>query len=460
MDDLSQNSSESTEGNSPFSGLAKAIKQAGGFSASSFGNGAFSNAISELAKMPEPDYPYLTDASPTDYLLKPDWNQLIIIGNGFDLECGLHSTYRDFFAPRRKILLCETTPGKRSEQSWDECLKETGISAWELILQDKYKSYWYDVERAIKDWVAWDYAGIGFPSKNIAIVLQYIKSGAKSDQADPDRLVGAKVARYIEDTHPAADIRGWEAEDVYDFLLEELHALEHEFASYLKGEIARSNDYKQNAIRLMGNLLNDEFPKDSDEYEIEESVLSFNYTRPFGSQLGRAPRTNILSNVHGSIEKDNIVFGIDGSDCMGLNKVIEFTKTYRLMALGSPDFSRVVHGDGKSPMSHSTDLIKFYGHSLADSDYSYFQAIFDTVGLYSGNTRLVFYYRPHKLRDGSMRSEKDVRESTMKSAIKLLTAYGRTMENADHGKNLIHKLLLEGRLSVKLLPDNEVVPKG
>lgn len=41
----------------------------------------------------------------------------------------------------------------------------------------------------------------------------------------------------------------------------------------------------------------------------------------------------------------------------------------------------------------------------------------------------------------------------MGRAIKLLVAYGKTLDNKDHGKNLIHKLLIEGRLSVTLLPD-------
>ena len=35
----------------------------------------------------------------------------------------------------------------------------------------------------------------------------------------------------------------------------------------------------------------------------------------------------------------------------------------------------------------------------------------------------------------------------------LLDAYGRTLDNKDHGNNLIHKLLIEGRLAVKELPD-------
>lgn len=31
----------------------------------------------------------------------------------------------------------------------------------------------------------------------------------------------------------------------------------------------------------------------------------------------------------------------------------------------------------------------------------------------------------------------------------LLSSYGNTLDNKNHGKNLVHKLLLEGRLIIK-----------
>lgn len=97
---------------------------------------------------------------------------------------------------------------------------------------------------------------------------------------------------------------------------------------------------------------------------------------------------------------------------------------------------------GNFAVSGSTlDVIKFYGHSLSAPDYSYFQAIFDEVNLYVGSTRLVFYYRQHE-------GTKDARTEMSKAVSHLLAEYGRTTDNADHGKNLMHKLILEGRLSV------------
>lgn len=32
---------------------------------------------------------------------------------------------------------------------------------------------------------------------------------------------------------------------------------------------------------------------------------------------------------------------------------------------------------------------------------------------------------------------------------RLMSQYGETMSNKDHGRNLMHKLLLEGRLTIK-----------
>lgn len=84
-----------------------------------------------------------------------------------------------------------------------------------------------------------------------------------------------------------------------------------------------------------------------------------------------------------------------------------------------------------------TVAIKVYGHSLAQADYSYFQSIFDIVDLYSGRVKLYFLYREFK---------PEAREDLLLNVANLLNAYGASMDNRNHGKNLMHKLLLEGRL--------------
>ena len=212
--------------------------------------------------------------------------------------------------------------------------------------------------------------------------------------------------------------------------------------------------YKEKAGELMSEIILDQRPS-NDKFDVEESILSFNYTRAINQFRSDEHDTEYV-NIHGRLGGE-IVFGIDGTDRMDNPMALPFTKTYRLMALDLPDVGKLVHVPTSGvPMAGGTKMIKFYGHSLGEADYSYFQAIFDSVKLYEGDTRLVFYFnfRPHKLSSGCMQDENCARKEMMEKVIRLLTAYGLTLDNKDHGKNLIHKLLIEGRLSVSLLENN------
>ena len=93
-------------------------------------------------------------------------------------------------------------------------------------------------------------------------------------------------------------------------------------------------------------------------------------------------------------------------------------------------------------------MIKFYGHSLGKPDYSYFQSLFDGVDLYESKTALVFYF-PYQTGAGAKAKNEEWRTHLANIINDLLVNYGATMENKDHGKNLMHKLLLEGRLIIR-----------
>ena len=115
-----------------------------------------------------------------------------------------------------------------------------------------------------------------------------------------------------------------------------------------------------------------------------------------------------------------------------------FTKTHRKMFLGSP----------KKILTHGVNVVKFYGHSLGESDYSYFHSIFDYYNLYDNNLdageglSLHFYYTAY---EGSENEESKVTDSVYR----LITSYGNnTLSNTGKGKNLLHKLLLEGRIQI------------
>ena len=106
-----------------------------------------------------------------------------------------------------------------------------------------------------------------------------------------------------------------------------------------------------------------------------------------------------------------------------------FSKTYRKMLDTSTPISILPPNDN-APLE-----IKFYGHSLSEADYSYFQSIFDYYDLYgNNNVSLIFYYSNEFEQNDEI--------------YRLINSYGRTLMNQEQGKNLIHNLLLENRLKI------------
>lgn len=375
--------------------------------------------------------------------MRPSWHQLVVIGNGFDLECKLKSSFTSFISARNRAL----------EQEGNSESNPLGFkrNLWDVILGSMDGDHWADVEGAIARWVVpmgWG-GGInsvfGESSLDKTVDVLHDFSRGKKSTFDSKSIPG-KVASYLSEGSPQK-ARQWNKEKLLELTRHDLECLEKEFSAYLAQAEKDQPDYRENARRLMCELILQSRPSEKD-YDIEESVLSFNYTHPIESLHSEGHKTSYI-NIHGRLGGE-IVFGIDGTGRMNDPTVTPFTKTYRLLSLDVSDTRSLVHAASphRLPKDYGTALIKFYGHSLGSADYSYFQAIFDSVHLYEGQTQLIFFYRRH-----DDKTSEEVRVETMSQVIKLLDAYGRTLDNKDHGKNLIHKLLIEGRLAVKELPD-------
>lgn len=173
------------------------------------------------------------------------------------------------------------------------------------------------------------------------------------------------------------------------------------------------------------------------------NILSFNYTALFDILGVDSPC--LYNNVHGKLclnkcSRDctscNIIFGIDDSIIQSHEKNFElhkFSKTYRKMLNTNAETCIL-------PKKNNRLIeIKFYGHSLSEADYSYFQSIFDYYNIYENNkVSLIFYYSK-----GFEQTDEVYR---------LINTYGKTLINKEQGKNLTHKLLLENRLKIVEIP--------
>ncbi len=415
-----------------------------------------------------------------------DTYQLLILGNGFDLHCGLKTRYADFF---KSEILDMTTIDFGVIKMQTEC-----FGFWEGLLFKYYQLYgdidykWCNIETIIKDTLVTIYC------KD----LWYTALSDFQSHCDPEEYIRQQdniqdylLYKCVKFFYNHSHVIKIKSDDNYMkvltlYLIKELNNFENRFCQYVQKNIINPNDtnelnttYLINTINLLTELTNftdkiyhnisemteivekmkinqgvplsklpswgevdyEEYTKLSSEFNTLKNtrILSFNYTSLFDILEFDAPCK--YSNVHGKLCKSicktdckgsNIIFGVDDNFVQEHSEFPElrlFSKTYRKMKSTSEPLSIL------PPKENSKVEIKFYGHSLSEADYSYFQSIFDYYSIYSNtNVSLIFYY------------SKGYEQTD--AIYDLINAYGKTLTNKDQGKNLTHKLLLENRLKI------------
>ena len=370
--------------------------------------------------------------------------RLFIFGNGFDLSCGLKSSYSDFF----NDIFClnpETYEEDSKNNFWLKLFKELSNYSKPLL------NNWTDIETQIL-----------FQLKNIEFLFDsylILNLGNIEDSSNLKSKIAYEIDRPTTKMKSIVDVdsilityqllkKEYKHFEIKQFnkiqqkLKVDLIKLEKYFQDYLTNHLKSKlevevstddiatllSDYRYRTSSLIKHLTKQYSGNNSIDY-----YLSFNYTSPYNNRL--------IRNIHGTLEKGNIIFGIDYDKAKNnFNKPpIEFTKSYRI--LENKAISAV-------NISNDLDYICFYGHGLGEADYSYFQSIFDSVDLYHGKTKLVFYWTQF---DNSNQYQIQVERVT-----NLIEKYGQTFTNKDHGRNLFTKLLLENRIIFNYVNLNEV----
>ena len=413
-------------------------------------------------------------------------HQLLILGNGFDLSCKLKSQYKDFF----EYIFDENNSSDYSLNFWLCIFKELSQqekfineNSWtdiesQILKQLRYieflsdrrflDTFYFKIEqdkmkRVISDRISFkekfNYSEADMISTTFKVIKNLLKNEhffvKEEDGKDKKELENIKLSFddliYILQT----DLR--ELEDAFStFLANQIYSnipnnkkiAEHNLSQFGKQysyfsfnlvtalllsnyKVNKSNAPLLDFIRKSNNYSEiNEIDTSSiaslpigGNYQLENWILSFNYTIPLNFER--------LRNVHGNIIDRNIIFGIDYDKVNSFfdNEPVNFTKSFRILD------SKI--NNSTIPLSN-LDNILFYGHGLGEADYSYFQAIFDTVDLYHGKTKLIFYWNQF--------DDKDQYKIIIERVTKLIEKYGQTFANKDHGRNLFTKLLLENRI--------------
>ena len=398
--------------------------------------------------------------------------QLLIIGNGFDLACGLKSKYTDFF---------ETIAPQKNEQNYwyyvFECLKTYNLLPsyeWadiELQILNQLKNleilYHNNFIRTLKSKTNHligpleDEINLMITERNLNDVTCNSLMGSYFGLYDTNH---SKIPETLSEAHDIIFRYLTLLEDDFKiFLSKQIDIAEDKIDNYLNNDSSEYSylNYFPKAFLLLSHLFGWYPPAPLSEkckeinlrssYEettflngfislikndntviIENDVLSFNYTIPY--------RNMDICNIHGSLQNGGIIFGIDYEKVISTFKVppVRFTKSYRIIKNNfHPNFD----------LTKKYDSILFFGHGLGEADYSYFQSIFDSIDLYHSKTKLVFFWYNYTKKSNNIKSDEIIYDDLISRVFTLLERYGLTFANKAHGINLLTKLQLEERIT-------------
>lgn len=406
--------------------------------------------------------------------------RIAVIGNGFDLSCGLESRYSDFFKDRIKSLFGKfdnydviriSLEQREKNNEWNEKKFDrflasksnwpNGITRWDCIfiyaekfLDNGETKQWQDVENIIFNVVSialWP----ANSSEKFKTNLLFKGSSTEEKQANEEKFYNMVMC--------FAGSESDSLEKKANNLLQSLNEFERIFSEYILGDSNQKEaSYKSEATDLIKVLAGWE---NSSTSRSTLDVLSFNYSLDarFGKELqDKGYPLNSWTNIHGlasyrdknaegyinRIQKKRLkklpapIFGIDNHDILRNDFPDDlrllFTKSYRLV---NNNIISMIQTDTFA----NAECIMFYGHSLGRADYSYFETLFDDSNLYNSQTKLIFYYYEE---DNPLTS----REQYTSDVVRLLTSYGQTLSNI-HGENIVNKLVLEHRLEVLPYPE-------
>lgn len=387
-------------------------------------------------------------------------SKLLILGNGFDLHCGLESSYHHFF----QYLLKDPVYGVSYNFLYDKLSiksKTRTNLVWALLLayhDDRNQLWWKDIESILSSFlhVATDNYII-----NLNQVLGDIqKYTTELREYEKHRIYeGSSIIKFLWIVY-----RGGGLGDICSFktkidstiaipndvnivlerFYDDLISIERKFAEYLSSIYNVDPQLHVNANFLLSKLLDLDISKydskDKLEYDLsntlnKDSILSFNYTRAGQPNGGDFPH---YRNIHGCFlgRNSEIIFGIESDNISPLNPVYKFTKTYRVSLLESKLISIPDIFTGQISLSN-VDKIIIYGHSLNKQDASYFYAIFNRCDIDKSNVTICLYYSDYGNVDRS--TENLLRLQN------LIFEY-QTLFGVPRG--LFQRMLLEGRIRV------------
>lgn len=358
-------------------------------------------------------------------MIKDLKNVKLVIGNGYDLHCGLKSSYADFFMRdadknnyfnkwldefKEKISLNAFTTEQSKEDVWVEFKSIDELNIWDLFFYIETKTtnqnnkeawLWCDIETVMYNSLkSYDSRECNTNLFRWEHVYKAITKKMPKEFKFWKIYVMAKVILEKRNMEKFKNI-----DEFYYYILDELNQFEKEFGMFIdKKRYLYSN--------FLLKIPNTDFEKRS-KMTLQElcnvdnlvSIDSFNY-----DDIGDENLNKILHNINGNLE--NPIFGIDSNLCRASDPRFIFTKTNRRMELEMIDF--------ECQKDIAFDNVIVYGHSLSSNDYSYFFPLLDKLEMtnFLSNKKIIFGFSVY-----DREKETEIKRKNRLNIQKLFEAY-------------------------------------
>lgn len=358
-------------------------------------------------------------------MIKDLKNVKLVIGNGYDLHCGLESSYADFFMRdadknnyfnkwlddfKEKINLNAFTTEQSKEDVWVEFKSIDELNIWDLFFYIETKTtnqnnkeawLWCDIETVMYNSLkSYDSRECNTNLFRWEHVYKAITKKMPKEFKFWKIYVMAKVILEKRNMEGFKNI-----DEFYCYILDELNQFEKEFGKFI--------DKKRYPYRnFLTKIPNTDFEKRS-KMTLQElcsvdnlvSIDSFNY-----DDIGDDNLNKLLHNINGNLE--NPIFGIDSNLCRASDPRFIFTKTNRRMELEMIDF--------ECQKDIVFDNVIVYGHSLSSNDYSYFFPLLDKLEMtnFLSNKKIIFGFSVY-----DREKETEIKRKNRLNIQKLFEAY-------------------------------------
>ena len=377
--------------------------------------------------------------------------ELYILGNGFDLYLGLKTRYSDYFK-NRKISeeffekIKSIFKNSIGSYNYDARTKVYAVFDYdETLLNMQIVQLYKDIEKNLF------YLYLMFLKKCDlnwneveSNILPFIRDTSKIFKLKMETILGniEKNEMYKYLLIAKVIIKDRKNLNFLDFIMEQLNLFEKDFGNYI-GSLELKGESKNRLINIFRTTCRKKIINFN--YSIFLQDLIDRYKDIAFSEIEIARRIKPIEsivNIHGDFK--NPIFGIDSHNSE--EQFQNFTKTSRIL-------NNDTVGNFELPKPEKLGTINFFGHSLSEADYSYFQSLFDYYDIYSSNIKLNFMYSEYDKNDLTR-----AKRETHNNVVKLMKNYGEKLENKDKGKNLLHKLLIENRIKlINVDKENKII---